>query len=187
MALADSRIVYILTFRTLIIRARDTAYTGENVKKAFESSGIHPLNPRTVLGKLKLEQSGESRNIARPRGYFESSPLRVIDRLKCHALRMETRNTPSPNKSKVFVDQFGGAAGGVAAGKDLNAGMLKDLRPKTRGLYPAAVRDGRQLSRARVIDSEEVVRLGDNRERVDNEKAARAFAREKKKLGTAKN
>ena len=55
-----------LIFRRRIVRARYTAYTEKNIKKAFESTGIHSLNPRTVLGKLKLERSGGSRNITRP-------------------------------------------------------------------------------------------------------------------------
>ena len=55
-----------LTFQRLAVRARDTAYTEENIKKAFESTGIHPLNPRMVLGKLKPERSGGSQNVTRP-------------------------------------------------------------------------------------------------------------------------
>ena len=42
--------------------------------------------------------------------------------------------------------------------------MLKDLHSETKDLYPAAARDRRQLSKARVIDSEEVVLLRDNRQ-----------------------
>ena len=38
-----------LAFSTLIARARDTVYTEGNVKKVFESTEIHPLNPRTGL------------------------------------------------------------------------------------------------------------------------------------------
>ena len=53
-------------------------------------------------------------------------------------------------------------------------------------ICPAAARDRRQLSGARVIDSEEVVLLRDKRQRVDSKKGARAAAREKKKLGTSK-
>ena len=105
--------------------------------KAFESTGIHPLNPRTVLGKLKPERSGESRNIARPRGCFESSPPRAINHLKRHALRMATRSAPSSDKPKVLVGQLGRAAEGAAAGKVLSAGILKDLRSKAKDLYPA--------------------------------------------------
>ena len=96
-------------------------------RRLFESTGIHPLNPRTVLGKLKPKRSGESQNIARPRG-FEFPLPSSINQLERRALRMATRNTPSSNKSKVLVDQFGRAAEGAAAGKDLSAGMLKDLR-----------------------------------------------------------
>ena len=39
--------------------------------------------------------------------------------------------------------------------------MLKDLRSKAKDLSSAAAKDRRQLSKARVIDSEEVVRLRD--------------------------
>ena len=64
--------------------------------------------------------------------------------------------------------------------------MLKDLRSKAKDLSSAAAKGRRQLSKARVIDSEEVVCLWDERERKDN-KAIRAAAREeKKKQGTTK-
>ena len=99
---------------------------------------------------------------------------------------MVARNTPSSNKLKVLIDQLGRAAEGAAADKDLSTGMLKDLHSKAKDLSSAAARDHRQLSKARVIDSEEVVRLRDKRERVDSDRAARAAAREKKKkMGTA--
>ena len=54
--------------------------------------------------------------------------------------------------------------------------MLKDLRSKAKNPFPTAAGDRRQLSKARVIDSEEVARLGDKRNRVDSEKAPRAAA-----------
>ena len=106
---------------------------------------------------------------------------RAIKHLTRHALQMVTRNTPSSNKLGVLIDQLGRAAEGAAAEKDLSTGMLKDLHSKAKDLSSAAARDRRQLSKARVIDSEEVVRLRDKRERVDSEKAARAAAWEKKK------
>ena len=86
----------------------------------------------------------------------------------------------------MLIDQLGRAAEGAAVDKDLSTGMLKDLHSKAKDLSSAAARDHRQLSKARVIDSEEVVRLRDKRERVDSDRAARAAAREeKKKQGTA--
>ena len=64
--------------------------------------------------------------------------------------------------------------------------MLKDLRSKAKDLSSAAAKGHRQLSKARVIDAEEVVCLWDERGRKDNDKAVRAAAREKKKQGTTK-
>ena len=52
---------------------------------------------------------------------------------------MATLNAPSSDKSKVLVDQFGRAAEGTAAGKDLSAGMLKDLCSEAKDPYPAAL------------------------------------------------
>ena len=76
---------------------------------------------------------------------------------------------------QVPVDQFGRVAEGAATGKDSSTGTLKGLRSEAKNLYPAAAaRERRQLSKARVIDSEEVVLLRD-----------RAAAREEmEKLGT---
>ena len=65
------------------------SFSGNKMREAFESTGIHPLNPRTVLGKLK-PQNEEPRNITRTGG---TSPLPVtpttpkaISHLKRHAL-----------------------------------------------------------------------------------------------------
>ena len=130
-----------LTFQRLVVHARDTAYTEENIKKALESTGIHPLNPRMVLGKLKLGRSGRSRTVTRPDNDSETVPPpitttapRAINHLKHHELQMVARNTPSSNKLKVFIDPLGRAAEGAAAGKDLSTGMLKDLRSKAKYL-----------------------------------------------------
>ena len=49
----------------------------------------------------------------------------------------------------------------AAAEKDPSAGMLKELHSKAEYLSSAAAKDRRQLSKARLIDSEEVVRLRD--------------------------
>ena len=99
-----------LTFQRLVVGARDTAYTEENIKKALESTGIHPLNPCMALGKLKPGRSGRSRNVTRPDNNSETVPPpitttdpRAINHLKHHALQMVTRNTPSSNKLKVLI------------------------------------------------------------------------------------
>ena len=64
---------------------------------------------------------------------------------KRYALQIATRNTPSSNKSKVLVGQFG-----RAAGKDLSSRMLKDLRSKAKHLYSAAAREeGGELGTAK--------------------------------------
>ena len=47
----------VLTFRRLVARARSTVYTEENTTEAFASTGIHPLNPRRVLGKQNLNRA----------------------------------------------------------------------------------------------------------------------------------
>ena len=55
------RVLYkFLISRRLMVCTRDTAYTEKTIKEAFESIGIHPLNPHTVLGKLKPNWSKES-------------------------------------------------------------------------------------------------------------------------------
>ena len=90
---------------------------------------------RTLTVRVKDTAYGEGN----PRKAFESSPPGVINRLKRHALRMATLNAPSPNRLKVLVDQFGRAAEWAAVGKDLSAGMLRDLHPEAKDLYPAAL------------------------------------------------
>ncbi|KAF8532974.1 hypothetical protein BDD12DRAFT_900988 [Trichophaea hybrida] len=52
------------------------------------------------------------------------------------------------------------AAEGAAADKDLSAAMLYDLRSKSKDVSAAAVKDRRQLTKARVITAEEVKKQG---------------------------
>ena len=75
----------------------------------------------------------------------------------------------------MLIDQPGKADQGPSAG------MPKDLRSRAKDLPSAATKNRRQLSKARVIASEEVVRLWGEREKKSSEKADRAVAREKKK------
>ena len=130
-----------LTFQRLVVHARDTAYTEENIKKALESTGIHPLNPHMALGKLKPGRSGRSRNVTRPDNNSKTVPPpitttapRAINHLKHHAFQMVTRNTPSSTKLEVLIDHLRKAAEVAAADKDLSTGMLKDLRSKAKDL-----------------------------------------------------
>ena len=48
------------------LQRADSDFRDERIEMAFESTGIHPLNPRMVLGKLNPGQSGGSRNVTRP-------------------------------------------------------------------------------------------------------------------------
>lgn len=59
--------------------------------------------------------------------------------------------------------------------------MFKDLHSKAKNLSSAAARGCRQLSKARVIDSDKVIRLWDEWERRGSKNATRTVAREKKK------
>jgi hypothetical protein len=68
----------------------------------------------------------------------------------------------------------------AAADKDLSAAMLYDLRFKD--VSAVVVKDPHQLTKARVITAEEVVRMRGERQK-DAEKAARAAAGQKKKQG----
>ena len=81
-----------------------------NHQEGFESTGIHPLNPRTVLGKLKPKWSEESRDITRT--YGTSPPItptapRATSHPKYHAPQMVTRNSSLLNKLKVLIDPLG--------------------------------------------------------------------------------
>ena len=64
----------------------------------------------------------------------------------------------------MLIDQLGKTTEGATADKDLNTGMLKNLYFKAKDLSSAAAKDHRQLSKARVTSSEEVVCLRDKRE-----------------------
>ena len=146
------------------------------ISRRLLSTGMHPLNPRTVLGKLKPERAADHKIslswVTTPKPYIPPpitpTAPRAISHLKHHALQMVTQNTPSSSKLKVLIDQLGRAAEGAAADRDLSAEMLKDLHSKAKDLSSAAAKGRRQLSKARVIDAEEVVRLQDERERKDN-------------------
>ena len=76
---------------------------------------------------------------------------------------MTTRNLRSSVRLKALIDQLGKAAEGAATNKDLNVGLLKELRFKAKDLSSTAAEDRCQLPKARVTASEGVVHLWDER------------------------
>jgi hypothetical protein len=91
-----------------------------------------------------------------------------------------TSTTPRSLKLKSILEQVGEAAQGAMADKELEAEMLRTLRAAAKDTSTAAAKDRRQLTKARVITSEDVVRLRDERLRIDAQNAARAEARRRK-------
>ena len=86
----------------------------------------------------------------------------------------------------MLINQLWRAAEGGAVDRGLGAGVLGGLCSGAGDLSRAAARDCRRLPKHRVIDSEEVARLWDERERIDGKKIASATAREEKAVNCKK-
>ena len=81
-----------------------------------------------------------------------------------------------------MVDQLGAIAQGALADLDIRDQVLTNLRSQAKYQSQQSTRDRRHLSKARVINSEDVVALREEREAKDQAKLAKKNTKKNRKL-----
>jgi len=163
--LARTTTAYDLMGYRLITPAREATYTEENIRHAFEATGIWPLNGRRVLDSRARSVAPASLVAA-----MSATPrhARAVYRLQSNVVRLISRDTPRSREARTLVRQLG-----KAAERSLAEGVLKDemIRIRLNSKSPSAeALEDRKLTKARVIDQDEVVALREAREAQDAEK-----------------
>jgi hypothetical protein len=158
---------------SLVTKARKATYTAKNVCRSFEVTGIWPFNRRRVF-------NSKSREITHFHGAPSPTPItatprhsRAVYRIQRDAIQLLSSNSPRSLSIKNVINRLGKAALGAFADTALQAEMVREVRADAKRPSIKAVQDRRQLTKARVIDQNDVIRLREEREGRDAQKQAR--------------
>ena len=158
---------------SLVTRARALAYTPKTIKEAFGTTGIYPLSQRKVLSsssrKITQTETPPASSSA-PRTATSRDP-EAVSRLVRNASQLVTRQTPRSLKLKALIEQFGRSAQGALAFQGLGEEMIRTLRPGAKDTSAAAAKDSCHLAKAKVVDSEGVVQMREDKLQKDAVKA----------------
>lgn len=163
-----------------LFEARRRTYTKHNILAAWEKAGIQPLNPRRVLNTLVSP-------LIKPTTFAVSGPTtprttRMARSTSKEALSLIKGSTDSALKLRALIYQLDKGLQMSITEKEIGDHISAQFRKSVaKRAGKASTADRKQLSKARVITTEEVVRLREAREAADAKKAAQALAREKKK------
>jgi hypothetical protein len=171
----------------LVIHAWAAAYTQKNIMSAFQATGIWPLNIHQAFER-------QSQNCTRP-DTPPCSPIpaqtktprkpRAISRLVRDALHLVTPQTPSSLKLKSLIGQLGTSAQGALADKELGEEMVRFRCSRDKHPTAVAAKDRLHFSKARECTAEDVVQLREEKETIDQEKAAKIKMRQDKAAANA--
>jgi hypothetical protein len=151
----------ILTTTRLLIPARKLAYTKANVLSTWKLDGIHPFNPNKVLRSWKAEAEASPKSIAIP---ITPRTSRVSWAHTKQALALIQGRTLSAEKLKVQIAKMVKALQQAITNKEINEHLHQQYRQAVSSVSTAATNDRRRLTKARVITTEDVVRLRVERE-----------------------
>jgi hypothetical protein len=99
--------------------------------------------------------------------------LRAVSRLAHSALHLVTHRTPSSLLLKSLIGQLGRFALGALADQELGEKMVRFLRFGDKNTTAATAKDWHHLGKACVYTAEDVVQLREEREQINQEKAAK--------------
>ena len=103
-----------------------------------------------------------------------------------NASHLVTSQTPRSLKLKALIGQLGRTAQGALADKGLGDEMVRMLRSGAKDTSAAAAKDRRHLTKARVIDNEDSVRLREERIPVKAQRAKNRDTRQQAAVADAK-
>jgi len=165
----------------LITAARKATYTEKNIQNAFEATGIWPLNSRRVLGSRARSVASSHGGLPASVTTISATPhhTRAVYRLQRNVVSLISRDTPRSHEAKILVRQLGKVAEGSLAESILKDEMIKTIRLNLKGPSAKTLKDRRTLTKARVIDQQEVVALREAQNARDAKKLKKVARQQK--------
>ena len=166
-----------LIFDRLLIKARKMTYTKKNIHSAFEATGIVPVNEHRVLSPKKSTFTFESQQPAmKPQFQVPVTPrhgrsILIHGRKTLNAL---PKSTPRSQYNHALVTKLLNSAARATADNIILAIENANLREKATSVADRAkTKSRKEMSKARVISVEDVLRLRHEVEAKDHEQAER--------------
>ena len=167
------------------MKARGMTCTQKNILSAFEATGIHPVNERRVMDP-DAKKAAASAKVPRPKFPVPATPAhgRSIIIHGRRTLKALPDATPRSQYNKLLVEKLVNAAARATADNVVLAMENLTLRQKaTSAADRAKTRSRKELSKAQVISSANVVKIREKQEQKEKEaaeKKARAAERRAK-------
>ena len=166
------------------MKAREMTYCPGNIRSAFAATGIWPVNERRVLDREQPETQGPMRKPTSPsRHPIPATPMhgQAILMHGRRTLKVLPRQTPRSKYSYTMVQKLLKAAEKATADNVILTVENENLRLKaTSAEDRVKTRSHKELSKAQVVDAEDVVCLREKqeaREWATAERQARAAAK----------
>ena len=159
-------------FIPFLTEARQATFTAHNIRQSFAATGISPLNPRRVLGKLnpKVEKRRDSFGIIKKPSGSREIRHQVLAAGNLLANITLGNSDSTVDRVKGIMSSLGHQLEEEIASKELWREMSLKLQNSDK-LYNAT--DRRKLSEARVLDGAALMELRDARLAKDEKKQAR--------------
>ena len=164
-------------FIPFLTQARNATFTSQNILQAFTATGIWPLNPRRVLGKI-APPCPKRRNtlgvVKTPRTSREirhqvKAAGKLVDSL---VLPQQADSGITAERVKSILSTLGHQLEEEIAEKEIWQELSHKLQNVDSTLFNAT--DRRKLSEARVLDAEELLKLRDARLEKDRKRAEKS-------------
>ncbi|KAF8542147.1 hypothetical protein BDD12DRAFT_979202 [Trichophaea hybrida] len=162
------------TFWNFYSAARVSAYTQANIKSAWRKTGIYPFNPDTVTIQLP-----GFKTIATPIITRTPRNRREVRHHTNAAIKMV--QSGDTNSAISVLRQLAHVAETALSTAEIKTIETEDIRKRYSG-KSAARTDRRVLTKARVITSQEVVKLREQREEKERRAAEKKAGSKKKKV-----
>jgi len=149
-------------FIPLLTKAREVTFTSDNICQSFSATGINPLNPRRVPGKLnlKVERRRDTLDIIKKPTGSREIHHQVLAAGRLLATRTRRNADPTVNRVKGIMSSLGHQLEEEIASKELWRKLSQKLQTNDK-LYNAT--DRRKLSEAHVLDGAALMELQDAR------------------------
>ena len=171
------------------MKARGMTYTQKNILSAFEATGIHPVNERRVIDP-NAKKVVVLAKVPRPKFSVPATPAHgwsiIIHGWR--TLKALPDATPHSQYNKLLVEKLVNAAARATADNVILAMENLTLRQKaTTATDRAKTRSRKELSKAQVISSGDVVKIREKQEKKEKEAAEKKMRAAKRRAKANEN